>query len=118
MPQLRTAYENFASEALSASKRNQRKFYSNFARAADNAGKYYDLTVDLKGLAENTADILPQSAPALKQAIEAAVVANSHGPKASKSSGLSTCYPFQIGKERFKAYNSQNSVPQNMKKSY
>ena len=118
MNQLRTAYENFANEAISASKRNPSAFYSNFARVADNAGKYSNLMVDLKGLAAGSENILPQSSSALKQAIDAAVVVNIHGDRAWKSSGLSNYYPFQTYKSWFNVYDSQNAVPKNMKNLY
>ncbi len=126
LPNLRTAYENFGIEALRLSAQNPRQFFTSLGRSAkysenyggNNRGQgYYDM-VDIGDLARNAQDLMPQSSKTLIRAIDDAVVHKVNGPYRSKSSGLSSYYPYDGSEAMFDMYANVTAAPDAQKYLY
>ena len=100
-PAVRTAYENYGTEALFAAYEDPKRFFSRFGRSADKAEnysndkkKYCSNMVDLADLAHGTKNLLPRTSETLIDAIENAVVYKVYGDYRDQGSGISGFYTY------------------------
>ncbi len=126
LPNLRTAYENFGIEALRLSAQNPRKFFSQLGRNAKNSENYggntrengyYDM-IDIGDLAENSKDLLPQTASTLIRAVDDAVIHKVHGPYRTKGGGISGFYPYSGNDQMYAMYTRVSAAPNSQKYLY
>lgn len=119
VPELKTAYENFGIEALQLSSENPQKFFSKFGREAkrtENYGGntresgYYDM-IDLGDLAKKSKKLLPNTADALIEAVDNAVVYKVNGEYRDKGSGISGFYPYDGGEQMLNIYSQIYAAP-------
>lgn len=122
MDTLKAAYENFGTEARNFAQQNPDEFVQNFVKlnkAAKGAEKYpsddYDspLFVDLRGLAKNAGQNIPelkQAGDELVTAIDNAVIYQKRGESLNRGGGLSIYYPFNLLKSKQGIASYQNYV--------
>ncbi len=114
LPELRSAYEAFGTEALRAARKAPEQFFSSLARQADTAENYggntrdqgYTNMVDLSSLAAKARGLLPSSSEKLVAAIDNAVLYRVNGPYRQESHGLSAYYSYDGDEEGLQAYVS------------
>ncbi len=119
MPTLRSAYEAFGREALTEASKKPRAFFSELGRDAEAAENYggntrdqgYANMVDLGGLAEEAKDNLPNTAAALAQAVDDAVIYKVHGNYRRRGSGISAYYSYDGDDDGFALYAEQDAAP-------
>ena len=105
---LMSAYENIGQEALAAAVRDP-SFFSELGREAARSENYggnnpeegYTNMVDLGHLVRNSANILPQNAQDVLNALEYCVVYKVNGPYRAESTGLSCYYSYDGSREDF-----------------
>ena len=119
IPELRTAYENFSTEALRLSSENPQKFFSSFGRSAVSAENYggntreqgYFDMVDLGDLAKKSKSILPQTSQNLINAVDDAIIYKVQGDYRDQGSGISGFYPYDGGDMIFNMYSQIYAAP-------
>ncbi|ORU00630.1 hypothetical protein D081_0612 [Anaerovibrio sp. JC8] len=119
IPALGKAYEAYGIEALKLASNDTRGFFSEFGRRAQQAENYggnnreqgYSDMVDLGDLARRTIGILPQTSPALINAVDNAVVYKVNGRYRRQGKGISGFYSYDGDQEVLERYIAQQSVP-------
>ena len=119
IPELRTAYENFSTEALKLSSENPQKFFSSFGRSAVSAENYggntreqgYFDMVDLGDLAKKSKSILPQTSQNLINAVDEAIIYKVQGNYRNQGNGISGFYPYDGSDQIFNIYSQIYAAP-------
>ena len=126
IPQLKAAYDAFGVEALRASAKEPKKFFSSFGRNAkktegyggnNNEDGYYDM-IDIGDLAEKSLKLLPQTSQNLIDAIDEAVVYQVSGKYRKSGNGISGFYPLDGGDQIYNLYAQQEGAPLTQKCLY
>ncbi len=113
---LMDAYERMGDEALVAALDNP-GFFSKLGRAATRSESYggntpdqgYTNMVDLGHLVRNSADILPDNAQAVLDALDACIVYKVNGPYRQEATGLSCYYSYNSDMDDFVGYTNEGS---------
>jgi len=124
--ELTAAYAAFGQEALKKAAANVNDFLPKYGRSAMSSENYggntpntgYSNMVDLGDLAQNTLDLLPNSAPKVLSSLENSVVYKVNGPYRQKSHGLSGFYLYGINEQNLQGYFSLETTPEPFKYLY
>ena len=108
------AYDNMGTEALSSALENP-EFFAYFGRSAETSENYggntwdqgYTNLVDLGHLAENSMDLLPETAQAVLDGLENCVVYMVNGDYHENASGLSCYYSYNGDAEELEAFQNE-----------
>ncbi len=119
LPALKAAYETFGVDALRKAADNPNAFFSIFSRKARTAENYGGNTreqgfanmVDISDLAKESAELLPNSAEKLINAVNDAVIYRVQGAYRADGGGLSGFYTYNGDEDNLLLYVSQKSVP-------
>ena len=117
LPQLRSAYESFGTEALVKSYKNPQVFFSSFGRAALKAENYandggnYSHMIDIADLARKNEQLLSVTSNALINSVNSAVIYKVHGVYRNQGGGISSFYPYTNDENFLKGYINLQSAP-------
>ncbi len=124
LPQLRDAYENMGVEAMAAASQAPKPFFSRYAREAEQTTNFGGNTrdtgftnmIDMGDFAKRTADLLPDTASKVQQALANAVLYRVNGGLRQQSNGLSCYYPYQV--EQQQAFEGVRAASDHYKSLY